>query len=214
MTDVLKNYEFWLSVITVLAAVIELFQSHKQVKISNRQALLDRRINKFLLFKDLLANYSNSITSLEESILSQDVEFPFIYLTNCSSLEMIANVMKNPLSHEEKNLFLTKCEELEKSAIEVELIFKSSVSKYMAEFIIVYKKLLQAMHRQQIALNGLKDNNFDQKSCMSLDIFQKKAHDWAEKNKLYETADTLKKLYQLINDREVEKKIRKEISLI
>jgi hypothetical protein len=214
MTDVLKNYEFWLSVITVLAAVIALFQSHKQVKISNRQALLDRRINKFLLFKDLLANYSNSITSLEESILSQDVEFPFIYLTNCSSLEMIANVMKNPLSHEEKNLFLTKCEELEKSAIEVELIFKSSVSKYMAEFIIVYKKLLQAMHRQQIALNGLKDNNFDQKSCMSLDIFQKKAHDWAEKNKLYETADTLKKLYQLINDREVEKKIRKEISLI
>lgn len=214
MTDVLKNYEFWLSVITVLAAVIALFQSQKQVKISNRQALLDRRINKFLLFKDLLANYSNSITSLEESILSQDVEFPFIYLTNCSSLEMIANVMKNPLSHEEKNLFLTKCEELEKSAIEVELIFKSSVSKYMAEFIIVYKKLLQAMHRQQIALNGLKDNNFDQKSCMSLDIFQKKAHDWAEKNKLYETADTLKKLYQLINDREVEKKIRKEISLI
>lgn len=214
MTDVLKNYGFWLSVITVLAAVIALFQSHKQVKISNRQALLDRRINKFLLFKDLLANYSNSITSLEESILSQDVEFPFIYLTNCSSLEMIANVMKNPLSHEEKNLFLTKCEELEKSAIEVELIFKSSVSKYMAEFIIVYKKLLQAMHRQQIALNGLKDNNFDQKSCMSLDIFQKKAHDWAEKNKLYETADTLKKLYQLINDREVEKKIRKEISLI
>ena len=206
MTDVLKNYGFWLSVITVLAAVIALFQSHKQVKISNRQALLDRRINKFLLFKDLLANYSNSITSLEESILSQDVEFPFIYLTNCSSLEMIANVMKNPLSHEEKNLFLTKCEELEKSAIEVELIFKSSVSKYMAEFIIVYKKLLQAMHRQQIALNGLKDNNFDQKSCMSLDIFQK--------NKLYETADTLKKLYQLINDREVEKKIRKEISLI
>lgn len=197
-----------------MAAVIALFQSHKQVKISNRQALLDRRINKFLLFKDLLANYSNSITSLEESILSQDVEFPFIYLTNCSSLEMIANVMKNPLSHEEKNLFLTKCEELEKSAIEVELIFKSSVSKYMAEFIIVYKKLLQAMHRQQIALNGLKDNNFDQKSCMSLDIFQKKAHDWAEKNKLYETADTLKKLYQLINDREVEKKIRKEISLI
>ena len=214
MTDVLKNYGFWLSVITVLAAVIALFQSHKQVKISNRQALLDRRINKFLLFKDLLANYSNSITSLEESILSQYVEFPFIYLTNCSSLEMIANVMKNPLSHEEKNLFLTKCEELEKSAIEVELIFKSSVSKYMAEFIIVYKKLLQAMHRQQIALNGLKDNNFDQKSCMSLDIFQKKAHDWAEKNKLYETADTLKKLYQLINDREVEKKIRKEISLI
>lgn len=214
MTDVLKNYEFWLSVITVLAAVIALFQSHKQVKISNRQALLDRRINKFLLFKDLLANYSNCITLLEESILSQDVEFPFIYLTNCSSLEMIANVMKNPLSHEEKNLFLTKCEELEKSAIEVELIFKSSVSKYMAEFIIVYKKLLQAMHRQQIALNDLKDNNFDQKSCMSLDIFQEKAHDWAEKNKLYETADTLKKLYQLINDREVEKKIRKGISLI
>lgn len=214
MTDVLKSYEFWLSVITVLAAVIALFQSHKQVKISNRQALLDRRINKFLLFKDLLANYSNSITLLEESILSQDVEFPFIYLTNCSSLEMIANVMKNPLSHEEKNLFLTKYEELEKSAIEVELIFKSSVSKYMAEFIIVYKKLLQAMHRQQIALNGLKDNNFDQKSCMSLDIFQEKVHDWAEKNKLYETADTLKKLYQLINDREVEKKIRKEISLI
>ena len=61
MTDVLKNYEFWLSVITVLAAVIALFQSHKQVKISNRQALLDRRINKFLLFKDLLANYSNSL---------------------------------------------------------------------------------------------------------------------------------------------------------
>lgn len=51
MTDVLKNYEFWLSVITVLAAVIALFQSHKQVKISNRQALLDRRINKFYCLK-------------------------------------------------------------------------------------------------------------------------------------------------------------------
>ena len=214
MTDVLKSYEFWLSVITVLVAVIALFQSHKQVKISNRQALLDRRIDKFLLFKDLLANCSESMIFLNGSNLSRNVQFPFIYLTNCSSLEMIANVMKNPLSHEEKKLFLTKCEELEKSAIEVELIFKSSVSKYMAEFIIVYKKLLQAMHRQQIALKDLEENNNYKKTPMPLDIYLEETHNLAEENKLYETADTLKKLYQLINDKEVEKKIKKEISLI
>lgn len=213
MPDILKDYEFWLSVITALVAVVALFQSHKQVKISNRQALLDRRIDKYLLFKDLLKNYGDSITLLGESDLCVDVEFPFIYLTNCSSLEMIANVMKNPLSHEEKKLFLTKCEELEKSAIEVELIYKSSVSKYMAEFILVYTKLLRAMHRQQIALKDLKEDNHV-KTRMTLDEFQEKARGFAEKTKLSETADTLKKLYKLINDKEVEKKIKKEISLI
>ena len=128
MPDILKDYEFWLSVITALVAVVALFQSHKQVKISNRQALLDRRIDKFLLFKDLLKNYGDSITLLGESDLCVEVVFPFTFLTNCASLEKIADVMKNPLSHDEKNLFLTKCEELEKSAIEVELIYKSSVS--------------------------------------------------------------------------------------
>lgn len=67
----------------------------------------------------------------------------------------------------------------------------------MAEFIIVYKKLLQAMHRQQIALNGLKDNNFDQKSCMSLDIFQKKRMIGLKKQ-IIRNSRHIKKLYQLI----------------
>ena len=66
MPDFIKSPDFWLSVITALTAVIALFQSQKQVKISNKQELFERRVEKYLIIDELLSLFKNSKSKLEK----------------------------------------------------------------------------------------------------------------------------------------------------
>ena len=53
MCKYFTNPDTWISIIAVCLSIIALFQTHKQIKLSNKQQLFDRRLDKYLLFKDL-----------------------------------------------------------------------------------------------------------------------------------------------------------------
>ena len=48
----IKNNLF--AIVTAFIAIIALFQTHKQIKNSNKQFLFDKRLDKYLLAKGLL----------------------------------------------------------------------------------------------------------------------------------------------------------------
>ena len=103
------------AIVTALIAIIALFQTHTQIKISNKQFLFDKRLKKYLLIKGLLdlyrenegiLNYSNN--SDEEAII---VDLQFISLTNNTYLKDITCIITEPKNNEFKNNFLIKMEE-------------------------------------------------------------------------------------------------------
>ena len=120
----IKNNLF--AIITAFIAIIALLQTHKQIKISNKQFLFDKRLSKYLLTRGLLELYKDNENLLDytnnpdnEPII---VDFQFTNLTNNNYLKDITCIIKEPKNNDFKNNFLIKIEELKKLSNETQFI--------------------------------------------------------------------------------------------
>lgn len=210
--NVINSLDLWLSIIAVMVAIVALFQTNIQIKLSNKQQLFNRRLEKYLLIKELLSLYSeNRNLIIHTDDICESVEFMFAWLTNSSTLESMCLAMENPLKHEEQKIFLTKCEMLEKSAMEIELIWRGKVAHIMGHFVRQYKELLQAMYRQQIMLDGLYDER--EKEPIPLERAQEKIHKKAEEFGLFSCVEGIEKTYQEIIKMNAEEYLKKSMKL-
>lgn len=83
--EYLKNPDTWLTLIAIIISIVALFQTSKQTKLSNKQQLFDRRLEKYLLFKDLLVLYKdNRKLFVGDENICEMVDFQFAMLTNCT----------------------------------------------------------------------------------------------------------------------------------
>lgn len=208
----INSLDLWLSLVAVVAAIVALFQTNTQIKLSNKQQLFNRRLEKYLLIKELLSLYAeNRNLIIHTDDICESVKFMFAWLTNSSTLESMCLVMENPLKHNEQKIFLTKCEMLEKSAMEIELIWRGKVAHIMGQFVRQYTELLKAMYRQQIMLDGLHDERVE--GPMPLEISQKKMREKAEEFGLFSCVEGLEKTYQQIVSIRAEEYLIKSIKL-
>ena len=64
-----------LSAIVALTAIFALFQTHRQIKLSNKQFLFNRRLDKYLLAKSLIELYKDNINNyLNKLILKINIK--------------------------------------------------------------------------------------------------------------------------------------------
>ena len=60
------DWNFWLSVITAIAAIVALFLSVRQIQLSNKQQLFERRLNAYIITNGLIELYKKNKVFLEQ----------------------------------------------------------------------------------------------------------------------------------------------------
>lgn len=89
-----------LPIITIIAALIAVWQTHNQIKLSNKRFLFDKRQSKYLLAKGLLELYNDNESLLDYTGDPDDeaiiVDYQFINLTNNNYLKDVTCIINEP----------------------------------------------------------------------------------------------------------------------
>ncbi len=205
------------AIITALIAIIALFQTHKQIKISNKQYLFDKRLSKYLLAKGLLELYKDNESLLDYTDDPDDeaiiVDYQFINLTKNNYLKDVTCIINEPKNNEFKNNFLVKIEELKKLSNEVRFLFQNKNGLLLSNFIMKYQNVLMELYKYQIVLDLMKKNEIPRKNKPTYNELQNEYEELKHRHRLYDAIDDLKKSYHEVVSKKVINKIEKSIKL-
>lgn len=210
-------YDNLLPIITIIATLIALWQTHKQIMISNKQYLFDKRLSKYLLAKGLLELYKDNESLLDytdnpdnEAII---VDYQFINLTNNNYLKDVTYIINEPKNNEFKNNFLVKIEELKQLSNEVGFLFPNKSGLLLSNFIMKYQNVLMGLYKYQIVLDLMKKDKIPRKNKTTYNELQNEYGELKYRHRLYDAIDDLKKSYYEVVNKKVINIIEKSIKL-
>ena len=154
--NVLNDWNFWLSIITAFIALVALYQSHYQVKLSNKQFLFDKRSETFEIANGLIQLFEKNSHIFENQkernapILAIDTTINLF--TNNAYLENIVPAFMEPLKNPEQKDYLKKLEEMQLQAARIKFIFTGSEAIYLSDFVNTYEQLLREMYQYKIVI--------------------------------------------------------------
>lgn len=195
------------SIITSGIALLALFQTQKQIRLSNKQNLFDKRVENYLIVDGLIKLYEehDSLFS-DDTKLTDAVDYKFTLMTNNSFLENIAPVIKSPLSNLEQKEFLIKLEEIKNIAMKIRLIFNGKPAEQLGNFTDCYGNVLFVMYQYQILNNKMLEAS--QKYNWTLEEAKEELDEKVLATKLKLSFDNLRKSYELLNNEKIRKEIR------
>ena len=114
------------SIITAIIAVIALWQTHRQITISNKHHLFDKRIDRFITVNGLMSLFKESkhLMVIEDYDQFIDLTVLFHSLTNNIYLKDIGTIIDNTNEESIRQNFLVKLEEMKKLSIEIKFLLK------------------------------------------------------------------------------------------
>lgn len=210
----LKNWSFWCSVITTIAAIIALIISCSQMRLSNKQSLFDRRLKAYMLVQGLIGlckEYLDAILRERTSKPVYSIDTIFAEITNNSYMESQADAIKNPLQAPYHQNFLRKREELRSLAMEFEFIFKGSEVLSYSNFIRAYENTLMEMYRYKMVIDRMEEKN--KEHPMEEETLILMYGEEPRRQNLYGALEELKTAYDAVTQSKVEGKIKKQIDL-
>ena len=183
------------SVISIIIALIALFQTNRQISLSNKQQLFDRRLSRYLEFNTILSLYTENKSQLkDESTFYHTNDLVFSWLTNCADLEKMVFAVANPLHQNEQKTLLTKYEQLKNDAIEISMVFDGNAAEIAGEFVSSFANLLKAMYQQQVYISNLREQEDKDKTPLYLEDYEEKCRKIAVSLGLFELRDKLENL--------------------
>lgn len=197
------------SIITCLAtitssvlAVVAIFQTKKQIELSNKQNLFKDRVTGYLILKGLINLYNENRKQIEEEKKEEiyfNCEFLFYEMINNSYLEPMGEVMKYPLHNPEQKEFLKLLEDLRNNAEKMEFIFEGEVAIKIKEFMLAYAELLMELYKYRILIDKMSEYA---KSYPVVDI-NKAAEDMKEidyRNRLFNCFENIKNKFVMLEN--------------
>lgn len=183
------------SVVSIIIALLALFQTNRQISLSNKQQLFDRRLSRYLEFNTIYSLYTaNKLHLKDESTFYHTNDLIFSWLTNCADLEEMTLAVFYPLQQKEQKILLTKYEQLKNSAIEISMIFDGNSAKIAENFASSFADLLKAMYQQQVYISKLKEQEERDKTPLYLEDYEEKCKEMAARLSLFELRDKLENL--------------------
>lgn len=211
----IKNNLF--AIVTAFIAIIALFQTHKQIKNSNKQFLFDKRLDKYLLAKGLLELYKANEKLLDYNNYPDDeaiiVDFQFMNLTNNNYLKDVTCIIKTPKNNDYKKNFLVKIEELKELSNEIRFLFPNKNGVLLGNFIMKYQNALMELYKYQVVLDLMKNDKIPRKNKLSYIDLQKEYGELKHRYRLYGAINDLKKSYYEVLEKKAINKIEKSIKL-
>ena len=205
------------SIITAVIAIIALFQTHVQIKISNKQFLFAKRLDKYLLAKGLLELYKDNEKLLDYNSCPDDeaiiVDYQFINLTNNNYLKDVTCIINEPKNNDFKNAFLIKIEELKRLSTEIRFLFPNKNGQLLENFIMKYQNILMELYKYQIILDLMMNDAIPRKNKSTYIELQKEYGELEHRHRLYNAINELKKSYYDVLDKKAINKIEKSIKL-
>lgn len=209
-----QDWNFWLSVITAVVAVIALFQTSHQTKLSNKQLLFERRLKIYKIVQDFIRLYKDNKNLLhierEDALFANS--YVFVLLTNDTFMEQQAYAIKHPLEAPYHQNFLRKREELRGIAEKIPLIFMGEEAQIYGKFVACYEQLLFRMYQYQIALENMRKANEDH--LMTVKQAANIAGEPAMRELLTTAIKEINDTYETISKRHTEDRIKRQISLV
>lgn len=209
------DWELILSVCTVFISCVALFQTKRQVELSNKQHLFDRRLKCYTLISGMISLYAEHRSLLERKREDEPqfaIDLEFVWLTNNSYLEELAGAIGSPLEQPYHKNFLRKIEELRTLTSEIKLIFSGKEADLCSNFISRYERTLFKIYQYQIILNHIKKTN-EKRPMTPQEVSRLFPDEPEERAELYQALEQLKTAYQAILDRKADEKLVKQLSL-
>ena len=138
MIDFVQDPSAWLSIISAAIAIVALFQTQSQIKLSNKQQLFDRRLTDYLIAKDVINSQIKDYIKNGESFDATKILFDMMTPEFFASVKNITDVLSSYSDKEIKNQFYTRLQELEKIGEEMVIIFGQKNTEPLKAFFKVY----------------------------------------------------------------------------
>ena len=202
------------SLITAFTAILAVILSVKQIRLSNKQHLFERRLSVYMIVSglvDLYAEHRNIIEGKRKDEPQFAIDHEFMWLTNNIYMEAQSEVIFHPLEQPYQKEFLKKREELRSLATEIRLIFKKPINELYGKFVECYEMTLFRMYQYQIIINKMMKEN--EKNPMTPEEAQKFFPEKEYRIRMYDAMRELKISYQALVDQNADKKITKYIRL-
>ena len=202
------------TIITTIATIVALFLSVRQIKLSNKQLLFERRLKIYLLavsFISLCKEHYNLLSPKEKERPQFAIDQTFLWLTNNSYMEKHANAIQNPLKQPFHKEFLSKCEALKKAALEAQVIFEGEVASAYSDFILAYEATLFSIYQYQIIINQMMEKN--EKKPMTIEEAQKLVPEEEERKKVLSDLKNLLNTYHKVSSTDISRQAKRQLML-
>lgn len=209
--------EIILSIITVIVAIIAIFQTNNQIKISNKQFLFKNRLEKYILVNSLLGLFKDNKSLINYKNMKDNkpiiIDSYFVNLTNCEYLKDITDIIYDIKNNDKLNAFLLKLEKLRNAANEIEFLFKRKYGILLKNYIYSYQEILLELYKYQVFLNAISNEKIQRSEHISYEKFQKEFEESTFRNRLFNAISKLENCYNELNKNEIIKEIEKDIKL-
>lgn len=211
----LRDWNFWCTVMTSVAAVVAIGVSVHQIRLSNKQQLFERRLKAYMMANSIISLCKENYVFLSEKRKAEPQfanDLVFVWLTNNTYMEGQAEAIEHPLEQPFHKELLKKREELRNIAMEFEFIFKGNVASLYGNFLRDYENALAVMYQYEIIIRKMKEEN--EKYPHTSEVLSKMFSEEEYRDRLYDALGKLKVSYDTVSQEKNDKQLRKQLALI
>lgn len=227
--DIVSNIAIITSVSSTLAAIVGVVlglanysNANKQIKLSNKHFMYERRVSSYMFLSDLIALFNLEKEYLINEQKNDDPIFGaadiiFQTLTNTSRLSDLINEYTNPLKDvDEHKKYLTMIEKFKSQGQMFEFEFSGESGVTANCFIQQYFDFLSQLMGYKILYEKIREYQNNLPDCQrekQLDVlttFGEKKH----RKQLFDSFGKLDKTYSKMKEGEIVSELKKQIELI